>query len=78
MTPEEITKFLRLQFSIDNKYHYKELDYISWEIGFQRGMEYQQKLDKRVLDLEKKAKGLLGDLMGKFKRDNDEGEVHLI
>ena len=60
---EEIIEMLNKRFEEDEKGN-EDLDYVSWELGFQRGMEWQKKLDKRVLDLTERAKGLIGGFFG--------------
>lgn len=66
---ERIKKMLDERFGKD-KLRIKNLDYPSWELGFQRGMEYQMEMDKRVLNLEKGAKGFLMRLV-KARRGED-------
>lgn len=54
---------LRERFDKD-KLKNKDLDYISWELGFQRGMEYQMELDKRVIGLTEKAGNIVKKILG--------------
>ena len=67
---EEVKKMLKERFGND-KLNVKNLDYTSWELGFQRGMEYHRELDKRVLDLEKNAKGVISRFMGNLGGDKN-------
>ncbi len=64
---EEIKKMLKEIFEMDNSFNNNTLDYVSWELGFQRGMEYQQKLDNRVLNLHEGAKGFLNKFKDRLK-----------
>ncbi len=59
---------LKERYSEDNALNNNKLDYLSWETGFRRGMEYQQQLDQRVINLHQGAKGFIKKILD---RKND-------
>ena len=63
----KVKEILKERFDKD-KLNIKNLDYPSWERGFQRGMEYHRELDKRVIDLAKNSKGFINNAIRKFRR----------
>lgn len=60
---DQVKKMLVERFEKDNV-NAKDLDYTSWEFGFKRGMEYQQELDKRVLNLTENAGNIIKHIIG--------------
>ncbi len=64
---EELKKMLKETYDKDNSFNKGKLNYVSWELGFQRGMEYQQKLDNRVIGLHEKGQALIDKFLKRMK-----------
>ncbi len=64
---EELKRMLKEDYGKDNDLNNNKLDYPSWEIGFQRGMEYQQKLDNRVIKAHESSQNFIKKILGHIK-----------
>lgn len=64
---EAVKAMLKEIYNKDDSSNKNKLDYLSWQIGFQRGMEYQQKLDNRVIKQHESAKEFIYKILGKLR-----------